>query len=488
MEKPLTAEGKLLRVFQSMDRNRSGTIELKEFTETMSVLDSQLFSQDRLKGMLEIADSSKDGIVHYEEFVEWLFGKKQQKMAMSVGTAALMHQLLAVEGNQVAENQLLEKIHTVGCCMIVAVHIDGPDQTAMLEVFKYLRALFALRVWDSEVRLIKSDGSCFFCYALTPAKALKSALKLQVLTARFGMWLDTVLPRSAHLESVSCSIGINDGSVVLIEGDVYGDPVNVASKLSEDIAEPGEILLSITCVLDTADPEMRLLLRDVDQTENQRDISGLTLHYVTLTPKPSAVTTLEATVHVPNLEETQGHLEVCVAQGTVDKKSCVVMTTDLSGFTRLTKQYGILHFLRLVLKCRSMVIPAVNEHGGRKIKYEGDNIIAEFPNTDAAMCALAQFWKKIGDFNNNRAKDFQIRAGVGLAYGEVSLLGQDIVGPGFDQSFFLAEEIAESGEILITPNMKEQGWPSLKYKTQVSEPRDVEKRVFKCCSVVIDFG
>ncbi len=41
------------------------------------------------------------------------------------------------------------------------------------------------------------------------------------------------------------AIGIDEGQLVLVEdGDLYGDPVNVACKLGEDLARPGEVLLT----------------------------------------------------------------------------------------------------------------------------------------------------------------------------------------------------------------------------------------------------
>lgn len=41
------------------------------------------------------------------------------------------------------------------------------------------------------------------------------------------------------------AIGIDQGQLVLVEdGDLYGDPVNIACKLGEDLARPGEVLLT----------------------------------------------------------------------------------------------------------------------------------------------------------------------------------------------------------------------------------------------------
>lgn len=45
--------------------------------------------------------------------------------------------------------------------------------------------------------------------------------------------------------AINASIGIDYGQFLLVPGrDCYGDPVNVAHKLGEDVARPGEILIT----------------------------------------------------------------------------------------------------------------------------------------------------------------------------------------------------------------------------------------------------
>lgn len=435
--------------------------------------------------MLGIAEANRGTVVKYENFLEWLFGRKQEKIAMSSGTASLMRQLLAIEGDRYAEDRLLEKIQTTGCCMVVKVHIGGPDMIAMLGVYKYLRAVFAMQVWNADVCLIKCDGARFFIHAVTAAVAMTAALRVRVLTSKFGIWLDTLFPGKVRLKDMSCSIGIKDGNLLLIEGGCYGDAVNMASMFAESIAKPGELLIAPSCITEKeTDPDMKRVLSETDQTRRRDDISGL--DYASVTPKQLMASMLETTVTVPNLEETQGHLDIYAKPGDVDRKSCVTMTTDLRGFQRLVKQYGILHFLRLVLTSRSILVPAVIMHGGNKIRFEGDTMIAEFPSVEMAASAVAVAWKNISDFNNSRAKDFQIRIGCALCLGEVAILGQDIVGPGFDVCMYLARQIAEAGEILITPNMKQQAANAQRNPfAQVSEDRRVEGQDFKYCRVTL---
>jgi class 3 adenylate cyclase len=52
-------------------------------------------------------------------------------------------------------------------------------------------------------------------------------------------------PVPAGTEAISVSIGIDYGRFILVPGqDCYGDAVNVSYKLGEDLARPGEILVS----------------------------------------------------------------------------------------------------------------------------------------------------------------------------------------------------------------------------------------------------
>jgi len=49
---------------------------------------------------------------------------------------------------------------------------------------------------------------------------------------------------TAKEDGIEASIGIGYGPIILADHDFYGDEVNLASKLGEDLAENGEVLLT----------------------------------------------------------------------------------------------------------------------------------------------------------------------------------------------------------------------------------------------------
>jgi adenylate cyclase len=85
-------------------------------------------------------------------------------------------------------------------------------------------------------RLFKVAGDAFFIEFASPVSAVQCAMDLQdrMATANGG------LPRERHLH---LRIGVNLGDVMIEGGDLYGDGVNVATRL-ESLAEPGGIVIS----------------------------------------------------------------------------------------------------------------------------------------------------------------------------------------------------------------------------------------------------
>ena len=50
-----------------------------------------------------------------------------------------------------------------------------------------------------------------------------------------------------------------------------------------------------------------------------------------------------------------------------------VFVLDMSGFSLMTRKYGIVHYLSMVRRMQLTTEPIVKSYGGRMIKYEADN-------------------------------------------------------------------------------------------------------------------
>lgn len=396
------AEQKVLKAFKPNKLNSDGTIEERELRELLKELDGS-FTPREISTIVKAANFNEDGKVLYEEFVCWMFGMAGAGL-QAIGFEALLDKLISVEGDKQAQDDLSQQLQSQGTCMIVTVIVDEPDSLRMLAILKRIRTLFARKIWDDEVRLVKAEKNRFFVFTLTPGKALRAAFSLQLLVDQLSSWIGDVCPEMESLASpVSLKVGIHDGGVLLIEGDCFGDPVDVALKLGEDLANPGEILLSASSALNDNDEDMKALLATSQLERKQTDISGLTLDY--FLAEAQNFESIAVPVSGPSSSDLEAYLGENGEDAAIETRDLVILTTNMSGFARLTQKHGILHFLRLLLKTRSILSPAVAKCGGQEIKYEGDNIIATFPDADAAVSCIKSCVEQIARYNEARQED-----------------------------------------------------------------------------------
>lgn len=86
--------------------------------------------------------------------------------------------------------------------------------------------------------VIKFEADNLFAVFSTVEEAIQAAISINIA-------LQAMNTLTAESKDLSVSIGISYGNILLIEGkDAFGDAINLASKLGEDIAEKGEILVT----------------------------------------------------------------------------------------------------------------------------------------------------------------------------------------------------------------------------------------------------
>jgi adenylate cyclase len=116
-----------------------------------------------------------------------------------------------------------------------------------------------------------------------------------------------------------------------------------------------------------------------------------------------------------------------------------VLTLDMSGFSRTTQQHGIISFLLMIHQMQMICRPCIEECGGTVIKTDADNLFCLF---DAVADAVLP-------------ADRQLYVAFGVGYGNILNIGdEDIFGDEMNLACKLGEDIAEKGEILLTPSAR----------------------------------
>ena len=134
-----------------------------------------------------------------------------------------------------------------------------------------------------------------------------------------------------------------------------------------------------------------------------------------------------------------------------------IMVIDMSGFSRTTVRYGIIHFLAMIHRMHAIVKPIIAECAGTVIKEEADNIFAVFPDVKSAVQAAIDSLKQTAAVNTTLPPEMDIYLCIGIGCGEVLMLeGEDMYGSEFNLASKLGEDLAERGEILLTDSAFEK--------------------------------
>lgn len=134
-----------------------------------------------------------------------------------------------------------------------------------------------------------------------------------------------------------------------------------------------------------------------------------------------------------------------------------VFVLDMSGFSMLTRKYGIVHYLSMVKRMQLITEPIVKSYGGSMIKYEADNCFAVFPDPLAAVNATLVMQHAFEASNLLTSDDLDIYISCGIDYGKILVIeGVDCFGDAVNRASKLGEDVAAAREILITKEAMDQ--------------------------------
>lgn len=132
-------------------------------------------------------------------------------------------------------------------------------------------------------------------------------------------------------------------------------------------------------------------------------------------------------------------------------RNVAVLVLDMVGFSRLTVEYGIIHYLAMIHQMEEAARPAVTGNGGVLIKQEADNLYAIFDDPAGALESALDIFRAFDAVNSVVPPDRDIFGCIGIGYGETLVIDEeDIFGSEVNFACKLGEDLAEQSEILLT--------------------------------------
>jgi adenylate cyclase len=134
-----------------------------------------------------------------------------------------------------------------------------------------------------------------------------------------------------------------------------------------------------------------------------------------------------------------------------------VFVLDMSGFSLLSRRYGVVHYLSMVRRMQLTAEQVIVDQGGEVVKFEADNCFAAFPDVASAVGAGIALNRTFHRINQQTADEYDIRIAIGIDFGRILLIGgPDYFGDPVNTACKLGEDTASAGEILLTQRAYEQ--------------------------------
>lgn len=127
------------------------------------------------------------------------------------------------------------------------------------------------------------------------------------------------------------------------------------------------------------------------------------------------------------------------------------LVLDMCGFSRMTAEHGVIHFLAMVRQMEEAACPAVLGNGGQVVKQEADNLFAAFTDPVAALEAALDILRGAEAMNAVLPADRALQVSIGIGYGDTLLIeGEDMFGHEMNIACKLGEDVAGKREILLS--------------------------------------
>ena len=130
-------------------------------------------------------------------------------------------------------------------------------------------------------------------------------------------------------------------------------------------------------------------------------------------------------------------------------KPVTVMFTDIKGSTTFFDMRGDLEGVTMLQRHNDLVVPPIEEHGGRVLQRLGDGLLAVFPDCTTGVKAGIEIQKRLHEYNTNSPEREQIHVRVGLNSGLAMVEENNVFGDAVNTAARV-QSLADPGQILVS--------------------------------------
>lgn len=133
-------------------------------------------------------------------------------------------------------------------------------------------------------------------------------------------------------------------------------------------------------------------------------------------------------------------------------QTAAIVVIDMCGFSRTTREHGIVEFLRRMHEVQKIIIPIIRGEAGTVLNTLADSLACLFPTVDAAIVASMSMVHALDEHNDAHPDRAPQYLSIGIGYGRILVIDKrDAFGDQMNRAGKLGEDLAGRREILLTP-------------------------------------
>ncbi len=130
-------------------------------------------------------------------------------------------------------------------------------------------------------------------------------------------------------------------------------------------------------------------------------------------------------------------------------RNLTILLTDIKGFTDKTSHKSRVDIDAMLAEHREIVLPALEDRGGRLLKTIGDAFLMTFDSPTNAVLAGVGVQEALRRRNEGRVGEDRLEVRIAINVGEVNITDSDVFGEPVNITARI-EGIAEAGEVFFT--------------------------------------